>query len=317
MSALRLAFMGSPDFSVPVLDALIEAGHQVACVYAQPPRPAGRGHHEHPCPVHARAAELGLAVRTPASLKGEAEQAAFRALELDVAVVSAYGLILPRAVLTAPRLGCVNVHASLLPRWRGAAPIQRAIEAGDRESGVTIMQMDEGLDTGAMLLTERVRITPAMDAGALHDALSILGARLVVEALEGLEAGTLTPVPQPEDGATYARKLDKAEGMIDWTRPAEDLARQVRALTPWPGTWCIIHGERVKILAAEVAPGEGEPGTVLDDALTVACGRDALRATRVQRSGKGAMAASEMLRGRPVPRGTVVGGAGTPSGGGT
>ncbi len=300
---MRLCFMGTPDFSVPILAALIEAGHDVACVYSQPPRPAGRGHKEQLTPVHAFAQGRGIEVRTPKSLKGEAEQQAFRALGLDVAVVAAYGLILPKAVLDAPRLGCLNVHASVLPRWRGAAPIQRAILAGDAETGVTIMQMDVGLDTGDMLLVEKVAITDQTNASLLHDQLAALGARMIVDALARYDQ--LPHVRQPEDGVTYAHKLAKEEGRLDWSRPAVELERQVRGLNPWPGVWCELAGERLKVLAAEVAAGTGTPGIALDDTLAVACGDGALRLTRVQRAGKAPMAAAELLRGFAVPKGSV------------
>ncbi|HSV29977.1 MAG TPA: methionyl-tRNA formyltransferase, partial [Candidatus Omnitrophota bacterium] len=269
---MRLSFMGTPDFSVPILAALIDAGHDVVCVYSQPPRPAGRGHKEQLTPVHAYAQARGIEVRHPKSLKSAEEQQAFRDLDLDCAVVAAYGLILPKAILEAPRLGCLNVHASLLPRWRGAAPIQRAILAGDAETGVTIMQMDEGLDTGGMLQIETLPITAETTASSLHDALSEMGARMIVPALEGVASGRLAAVPQPAEGVTYASKLAKDEGRIDWTRPALELERQVRGLTPWPGVWCELAGERLKVLAASVTAGNGTPGTVLDDALTVACG---------------------------------------------
>lgn len=305
---MRLAFMGTPDFSVPILAALLDAGHEIACVYSQPPRPAGRGHKEQPTPVHAFAASRGIPVRTPKSLKSAEAQAEFAALGLDAAVVVAYGLILPKAVLEAPRLGCLNIHASLLPRWRGAAPIQRAILAGDAESGITIMQMDEGLDTGAMLLKESVAITAATTASVLHDQLSEMGARMIVEGLAGLAEGRLTAEPQPEDGVTYAHKLAKDEGRLDWARPAAELERLVRGLNPWPGVWCELPGgERLKVLAAEPAPGKGAPGTVLDGRLAVACGEGALRLLKVQRPGKAPMAAEEMLRGFAVPAGTVLG----------
>lgn len=299
---MRLCFMGTPDFSVPILAALIEAGHDIVCVYSQPPRPAGRGHKEQLTPVHAFAADKGIEVRTPKSLKGEAEQQAFRDLGLDIAVVAAYGLILPKAVLEAPRHGCLNVHASLLPRWRGAAPIQRAILAGDGETGVTIMQMDVGLDTGDMLLKETVAITGETTASLLHDQLAAMGARMIVDAVARYAA--LEPVKQPEDGVTYASKLAKDEGRLDWSRPATELERQVRGLNPWPGVWCELNGERLKVLAAEVVPGTGAPGTALDDALTVACGDGALRLTRVQRAGKAPMAAVDLLRGFAVPKGS-------------
>ncbi|MBF0325948.1 MAG: methionyl-tRNA formyltransferase [Alphaproteobacteria bacterium] len=299
---MRLAFMGTPDFSVPILAALIDAGHQVAAVYSQPPRPAGRGHKEQPTPVHAFAQHQGIMVRTPKSLKSEDEQQAFRDLDLDVAVVAAYGLILPLSILAAPRRGCLNVHASLLPRWRGAAPIQRAIEAGDSETGVTIMQMDQGLDTGAMLLVDRLPITAATGAQGLHDQLSEMGARLMVDALARLDQ--LVPVPQPEDGVTYARKLAKDEGKLDWARPAAELDRLVRAFTPWPGVWCEAAGERLKVLEASLADGAGPPGTVLDDQLTVACGQGGLRILKAQRPGKGPVATADLLRGFALPPGT-------------
>lgn len=304
MPRLRLAFMGSPDFAVPSLNALIEAGHEIAAVYTQPPRPAGRGQRPKPSPVQVAAEAHNLPVRTPVTLKDPAEQMAFAELGLDAAVVVAYGLILPRPVLEAPRLGCLNVHASLLPRWRGAAPIQRAILAGDRETGVTIMVMDEGLDTGPTLLAERIPIGPDETAATLHDRLAALGARLIVAALDGLATGRLQPVPQPAEGVTYAAKLTRAEGRLDWRRPASVLERQVRALAPWPGAWFEAGGDRIKVLAAEPAPGEGPPGRVLDDRLTVACGEGALRLTRVQRAGKAPMGAAEFLRGFPLPAGT-------------
>ena len=304
---MKLVFMGTPDFAVPILESLIEAGHDVRAVYSQPPRPAGRGHKETPSPVHSFAAGRGITVRTPTSLKSAEEQDAFAALDADAAVVAAYGLILPRAVLAAPRLGCLNVHASLLPRWRGAAPIQRAMLAGDTETGVTIMQMDVGLDTGAMLLRESILLLPDATASWLHDMLAAMGARLIVAALDGLDEGRLTPVPQPGEGVTYAHKLDKNEGRIDWSRPAVELERQVRALNPWPGVWFDFGAERIKVLDAVLSPGTGAPGTVLDDRLTVACGRLALRPTRVQRAGKAPMTAGDMLRGHAIPKGTRLG----------
>ncbi|OYQ36938.1 methionyl-tRNA formyltransferase [Niveispirillum lacus] len=297
---LRLAFMGTPDFSVSILDALVMAGHQVVCVYSQPPRPAGRGQQLQASPVHRRADALGIPVRTPKSLRKAEEQAEFAALDLDCAIVAAYGLILPQAILDAPRLGCVNVHASLLPRWRGAAPIQRAILAGDAETGVTIMQMDAGLDTGAMLLKDALPITPRMTAADLHDALAAMGARLIVTALPGIADGSLMPVPQPEAGVTYAAKLVKEEGRLDLTRPATDLDRQVRGLTPWPGTWIdLANGEKLKVLEAQPVAGNGEPGTLLDTGPTLACGHDALRLFRVQRPGKGPVDGASFLRGYP------------------
>lgn len=299
--------MGTPDFSVPALKALIDAGHEIAAVYSQPPRPAGRGHKLTPSPVHAYAESQGIDVRTPKSLRNAEAQAALAALNLDCAVVVAYGLILPKPILEAPRLGCVNIHASLLPRWRGAAPIQRAIQAGDAESGVTIMQMDEGLDTGPMLLSESVPITAETTGQSLHDALSDMGGRMIVAALDGLDTGTLKPVAQPEAGVTYAAKLTKEEALLDWTKPAAELERQIRAFDPWPGSFFLHQGERLKVLNAELAAGSGTPGTVLDDALTVACGTGALRLLRVQRPGKAAMDAGALLRGYPLPKGTILG----------
>jgi methionyl-tRNA formyltransferase len=299
---MRLIFMGTPEFSVPVLDALVAAGHDIAAVYCQPPRPAGRGKKDRPGPVQARARALGLTVRHPVSLKGAAEQAEFAAFGADLAVVVAYGLILPRAILDAPARGCLNIHASLLPRWRGAAPIHRAIIAGDAETGVCIMQMDAGLDTGPVLLRAAIPIGKDETTGALHDRLSVLGAALIAEALERLD--DLVPEPQPEAGVTYAAKIDKAEARIDWTRPAVDLDRLIRGLSPFPGAWTEIGGERVKLLGSTLAEGAGRPGEVLDDALAVACGSGALRITRLQRAGKAAQDASDFLRGRPVAPGT-------------
>ncbi|MEX2452014.1 MAG: methionyl-tRNA formyltransferase [Rhodospirillales bacterium] len=309
MSALRIIFMGSPDFSVPILRALIEAGHEIVCVYAQPPRPAGRGHKERPCPVHAFARDRNLPVRTPRTLKDDSAQAEFAALAADIAVVAAYGLILPQAVLDAPRFGCVNVHASLLPRWRGAAPIQRAILAGDAESGVTVMQMDAGLDTGAMLMQGTVPIEADTTAQVLHDRLAGLGAALIVRALEGIAAGMLTPTPQPEDGVTYAAKIERGEGRLDWTQSAGALERHVRAFTPWPGAWFEYGGERIKVLQVRAIEGNegGAPGTVLDERLTVACGDGAVRLERLQRAGRSALDAATFLRGFALPSGTRLG----------
>lgn len=304
---LRLAFMGTPDFSVSILDALVASGHEVVCVYSQPPRPAGRGQQLQASPVHRRAEALGIPVRTPKSLRKAEEQAEFAALNLDCAIVAAYGLILPQAILDAPRLGCVNVHASLLPRWRGAAPIQRSILAGDAQTGVTIMQMDAGLDTGAMLLKDALPITARMNAADLHDALAAMGARLMVQALPGIADGTLTPVPQPEAGVTYAAKLSKEEGRLDLTRPAVELDRQVRGLTPWPGTWIdLANGEKLKVLEATAVDGSGEPGTLLDAAPTLACGQGALRLIRVQRPGKGPVDGAAFLRGFPHQMGQKI-----------
>ncbi len=305
---MRLAFMGTPDFSVPTLDALAASRHDVVCVYTQPPRPAGRGKTLRRSPVHERAEALGIPVRTPERLKGAEEQEAFRGLDLDAAVVVAYGLILPQPVLDAPRLGCINVHASLLPRWRGAAPIQHAILAGDAETGVTIMQMEAGLDTGPMLAERRTPIAAGDTAGTLHDRLSVLGAGCIVETLERLAEGLITPRPQPDDGASYARKIARGDERLDWTRSAAALGRQVRAFAPVPGAYFEHAGEAIKVLAATpVAEGGGDPGTVLDDRLTVACGEGALRLERLKRPGKNAMAVADLLRGWPIAPGTRFG----------
>jgi methionyl-tRNA formyltransferase len=301
---MRLAFMGSPDFAVPALLALHGAGHTIAAVYCQPPRPAGRGYALRPCPVQAAAERLGLPVRTPARLRSDtAAHGAFAALDLDAAVVAAYGLILPPPMLEAPRRGCLNIHASLLPRWRGAAPIQAAILAGDTRTGVTVMQMDAGLDTGPMLLAEAVPIPPRATAALLHDVLGDLGAQLILRALDE----DPRPMPQPDDGVTYALRLNREDGRIDWTRDAEAIDRQVRAFDPWPGTFTRFSGMVLKVLEAGPEPGEGTPGTVLDDELLVACGRGALRLTRVQRAGRGPLGAETFLRGHPVPAGTHFG----------
>jgi methionyl-tRNA formyltransferase len=302
----RLAFMGTPVFSVAALEALIAAGHEIACVYTQPPRPKGRGKEVQVSPVHRAALARGLAVRTPARLRAPEDQAAFAALDLDAAVVVAYGLILPKPILDAPRMGCINIHASLLPRWRGAAPIQRAVMAGDSLSGVMTMRMDEGLDTGPVLMTATTPIHAAMTAGGLHDALMPLGARLIVETLAGLGAGTLDAATQAEDGVTYAAKITPAEARLDWTRPAVELGNAVRGLNPAPMAWALLNGERLRILAAEATEGTGEPGAVLDGALTIACGTGALRLTRVQRDGARPMDAADFLRGRSIRPGTLL-----------
>ena len=296
--------MGTPDFSVAALRALAEAGHEIVCVYSQPPRKSGRGQKRRPSPVQAYAESQGWTVLTPKNFRDPADLTGLAALDADIVVVVAYGLILPQALLGTPRFGCLNIHASLLPRWRGAAPIQRALLAGDTESGVTIMLMDEGLDTGPELLRGSIDIGPAMNAGELHDALCELGGRLIVEALAGLEAGTITPIPQSDDGMTYAGKLERGEERINWSKSAAEIARHVRGFAPWPGAWFEQDGDRIKVLMAEVADGEGQPGEVLDDALRVACGDGAIRLLRVQRAGRGAMDAQEYLRGRPVVRGT-------------
>jgi methionyl-tRNA formyltransferase len=299
MTRRRLAFMGTPDFAVAALDALMAAGHDIAAVYCQPPRQAGRGHKLQPSPVQRRAEAAGLKVRHSAKLTQE-ECAAFAALDLDVAVVAAYGLILPPAALDAPRFGCLNIHASLLPRWRGAAPIERAILADDSTTGVTIMRMDAGLDTGPMLLAETIPIAPGATAAGLRADLAALGGRLIVEALDALEM--LSPKPQPAEGVTYAKKLTREEERIDWRQPARVLERQVRALP----SWFEAKGERIKLLAASPAEGSGPPGTVLDAMPTIACGDGALRLLRLQRPGRGPVDADAFLRGFTLSPGTLL-----------
>jgi len=301
--ALRLAFMGTPDFVVPTLAELIAQGHDIAAVYSQPPRPKGRGMALEPSPVHQFAQRAGLPVRHPISLKGETEQAEFAALDLDAAIVVAYGLLLPKAILEAPRLGCFNLHASLLPRWRGAAPIQRAVMAGDEETGVMVMQMEEGLDTGPVLMAERVRIG-RKTSGELTAELSRLGADLMVRALGALERGAVTPQPQAEAGITYARKITKDEARIDWSKSAAEIDMMIRGLAPSPGAFTEAKGERLKILSAMPVKDRGNPGEVLTDDLTVACGEGALKLLKVQRAGKGVMDARELLKGFPLPPGT-------------
>jgi methionyl-tRNA formyltransferase len=303
---LDLVFMGTPEFAATILAGLIAAGYPVRAVYTQPPRPAGRGHRPQSSPVQVLAESRGLPVRCPASLRDPAAQAEFAALGADMAVVAAYGLILPSPVLAAPRHGCLNVHASLLPRWRGAAPIQRAILAGDRETGITIMQMDEGLDTGSILLQQAIPIPPDTTAGELTEQLAGLGGRLMVEALDGVATGTFAPRPQPSDGVTYAAKLQRDEARLDWRQPADMLERQVRAFDPWPGAWFAGSGERIRVLraAAEPALVNVPPGTVLDDRLAVACGAGVLRPLGLQRPGRGPLDAAAFLRGFPIPAGT-------------
>jgi methionyl-tRNA formyltransferase len=298
--------MGTPEFSVACLTALIAAGHDIAAVYTQPPRPAGRGKKPLSSPVQTMAQANGIEVRTPVTLKSAEEQAAFAALALDGAVVVAYGLLLPPGILDVPRLGCLNIHASLLPRWRGAAPIQRAIMAGDAETGITIMRMDRGLDTGPMLLNESTPILADDTAGALHDRLASMGARLIVRALEELAQDKLASRPQPSTGITYAAKLTRDDERLDWRRPAIELGRQVRALNPRPGAWFAHGDERLKVVAAEIldAAPSAAPGLVLDDRLTVACGAGALRVTVVQRAGRAPAPAAEFLRGYALPPGT-------------
>lgn len=303
--------MGTPDFAVPTLAALLDAGHEIAAVYSQPPRPAGRGMAERLSPVHHFALNHNLEVHSPASLKDEEEQKAFLAHKADAAIVVAYGLLLPKPILDAPRKGCFNVHASLLPRWRGAAPIQRAIMSGDKETGVTIMRMAEGLDTGPICLEGRGPIQPQTTAGSLHDSLMHLGAGLMVEALKKLKRGALDCRPQPEDGVTYARKIDKAESEIDFSKAAVDVRNHIHGLSPFPGAWFRLDQEgrsfRIKVHLCEIAQGGGEPGEVIDDKLTIACGEGAIRLTSLQREGKSAMGIEEFLRGFSVPKGAVVG----------
>ena len=301
---MRIIFMGSPEFAVPALNALVEAGHEIVAVYCQPPRPAGRGKADRKTAVHERAEQLGLQVRTPRTLRDSDEQAKFAALDADLAVVAAYGLILPRPILEAPKMGCVNIHASLLPRWRGAAPIQRAILAGDTVSGVTIMQMEEGLDTGPMLLTRKLMLD-RKNTGQVTEEMASIGAEALIEWLADLRS--YPPQPQPEGGVTYAAKIDKAEARIDWNRSAEEIERRVRAFAPAPGAWFEVGGERIKLLdAAAGDDASGEPGEVLDDCLNIAASGGYIRPLKVQRAGRGPMTAGELLRGFAIPKGTVL-----------
>jgi len=301
---MRIIFMGSPDFAVPALNALVEGGHDVVAVYCQLPRPAGRGKAERKTAVHERAEQLGLEVRTPRSLRNAEEQERFTALKADLGVVAAYGLILPKPILDAPTMGCVNIHASLLPRWRGAAPIQRAILAGDTISGVTIMQMDEGLDTGSMLLARKL-ILDRKNAGQVTEDMANLGADALLEWIA--DPTSYRPQPQPDDGATYAPKIDKAEARIDWDRPAQQIDRQVRAFAPSPGAWFEADGERIKLLEAVPASNaSGSPGEVLDDCLNIACGEGYIRPLKVQRAGRGTMTPDELLRGFKIAKGTIL-----------
>jgi len=305
---MRLIFMGTPDFAVPTLRALAGQGHDIAAVYTRAAKPGGRrGLEPMPSPVEREARRLGLAVHTPASLKDADAQGAFAAHKADIAVVVAYGLILPKPILAAPRLGCFNLHASLLPRWRGAAPINRAIMAGDDESGATVMKMDEGLDTGDMAVMERIRIGADMTAGELHDAMARLGADLMARALSALERGSLQFTPQPADGVTYAAKIDKSETRIDWAKPWKAIHDHIRGLSPFPGAWCELAGDRVKVLRSTRGEGSAAPGTVLDDSLTVACGDGAVRIVELQKAGGRPMKAEEFLRGTPVRPGAALG----------
>jgi len=307
---MKLVFMGTPEYAVPSLQALLNAGHEIACVYAQPARRSGRGQETRSAPVARVAAQAELSVRTPVSFKGVEELEVFAGHHVDAAVTVAYGLLLPKAVLSAPRLGCINAHASLLPRWRGAAPIQRAIMAGDTRSGVTIMQMDEGLDTGPILFQQEIPITASTTAGMLHDDLAALSATMLVETLRAYEAGQVNATAQSDDGKTYARKIDKAESQIDWAWAAVDVERLVRAMAPAPGTWFSHDGQRIKILQAEIVamprgPESVVPGTVVDDALNIACGEDTcLRPLILQRAGKAPVATSDFLRGYSLTPGT-------------
>ena len=299
MTALRIVFMGTPAFAVPALDALIAAGHDVACIYTRPPRRAGRGQRERRSAVHEAADRHALPVRHPARLDDTAD---FAALAADIAVVAAYGLILPAALLEAPRFGCVNIHASLLPRWRGAAPIQRALLAGDDETGITVMQMDEGLDTGAILARRRLPIGPRDDAGAVHDALAAMGAELLLETLAEIAGGRCRARPQPDRGVTYAARIERGETAIDWREPAAAVDRRIRAFSPAPGAWFEVRGTRIRVLAARPVPEiAAPPGTVVDDGGAVACGEGGLRLERLQRAGKGAVDARAFLRGFPLP----------------
>ncbi|MGI9485286.1 MAG: methionyl-tRNA formyltransferase [Geminicoccaceae bacterium] len=307
--SLRLVYMGTADFAVPALHALAKSQHEVIAVYTQPARPAGRGMQPRPSPIERAATDLGLSVHTPLTLKGNEQEETLAALAADLAVVAAYGLLLPQAVLDIPRLGCINLHGSCLPRWRGAAPIQRAILAGDKESGVTIMQMEAGLDTGPMLAMERVAITAETTATVLHDQLATLAADMIVPTVDRLAGGRVTLTPQPLEGATYAKKIEKSEGQVDWRQPAELIDRQLRALNPWPGCFTLLAGgQRLRLLAGEVEAGApasaGQVGTVLDDELRIACSEGVLRITKLQKAGGKPMNARDFLRGHPVPPGT-------------
>jgi methionyl-tRNA formyltransferase len=306
---MKIAFLGTSEFAVPALQALVDAGHDVVAVYSRAPKPAGRGQQERKTPVHRLADALGLPVRTPRTLKTDEEAATFKALDLDAAVVVSYGHILTKPFLEAPVLGCINIHGSLLPRWRGAAPIHRAILAGDAETGVTTMRMDEGLDTGPMLLAERTPISAADTAESVHDRLAALGATLIVSTLDGLMRRSIDPTPQPDQGVTYAHKLGKEEGVLDWRRPAAELERKVRAFHPWPGTSFSFSGEQIKVLGAALTLAGGPPGTVSvaqDGFPVVACGIGGLRLLKLQRPGRAAQAADAFLRGFALPAGTVL-----------
>lgn len=307
--ALRVVFMGTPEFAVPTLNEIVMAGHEVVCVYTQPPRPAGRGQSERKSPVHQAAEGFGIEVRTPRNFKDAADKQAFAALDADVAVVVAYGLLLPKPVLDAPRFGCLNLHGSLLPRWRGAAPIQRAIMAGDERTAAMVMQMDEGLDTGPVGLVDEIAITPDMTAGELHDVMMRRGADLMARALPALERESLVFTPQSEEGVTYAKKIEKSEARIDWSKPAEEVHNHIRGLSPFPGAFfeVALSGKktRVKVLRSALAEGEGKPGEFIDD-LTIACGSGAVTLVSVQREGRGVMPAEDFLRGSGSLKGNLI-----------
>jgi len=301
----RIAFMGTPEFATPALQALIDAGYQVVAVYSQPPRPKGRGHKLQKGPVHELAEEYNIPVFTPTSLKSEDAQAEFQALNLDLAVVAAYGLLLPKVILDSPLKGCINIHGSLLPRWRGAAPIHRAILAGDQTTGITIMQMDVGLDTGPMILKKEIAIPSEITTSELHDQMAALGAEALIEALPGYMEGSLKPTPQPDQGVTYAHKIEKSEGLLNFTESAEDFMRKVRALSPWPGVWFELDGKRIKVIQAEMESGSlGPIGSVLDDKLSIQTGSGILRPLKVQGEGSSVMETEAFLRGHPIPKGT-------------
>lgn len=303
-STTRVAFMGTPEFALPSLKALLNAGYDVVACYSQPPKPMGRGHQVQEMPIHAFAKSKGIPVFTPKSLKSKDEQERFSSLNLDIAVVVAYGLILPKDILDIPKYGCVNVHGSLLPRWRGAAPLHRALLAGDKKTGISIMQMDEGLDTGPVILTEEFPIVESMTAQDLHDQMALLGGKALVSALPGYLDGSLIPEPQSEEGATYASKLEREEGLLVWTEPASMLLRKIKALNPWPGVWFEHLGHRIKVIDAVIDTQSGPPGTILDNQLTIACADHSLRPTRVQKAGKSPMKTEELLRGYELPQGT-------------
>ena len=308
MHPLKIAFMGTPDFAVYTLDAIAASGHEILCVYSQPPRPAGRGHKMQPSPVQHRAKELNIPVRTPLSFKKDADaRAAFAALGVDVAVIAAYGLILPQEILDAPKYGCINIHASLLPRWRGAAPLQRALLAGDSETGICIMQMDAGLDTGDVLIRETVPITDTTTVLKLHDTLGVLGAEMIVKTLDLIADGK-PPVPQKqsEDGATYAPKMTREDGRIDWTQPASVIERQLRALIPWPGVWCLCNGDRLKVLEVSLSPLQGKPGQILDRRFTVACGENSLFLKKVQPKNRKPMDGVSFINGAHIKTGDML-----------